>query len=109
MKVSGMNQPTKEMAEVTRYGLMDLFTKVIGKMIKQMVEVDSSMQMVMFMRESSAKICIKASECTLSKTATNTPATGSPANKKAEENKQNQPDKSTKANGNPAKRTVTVT
>ena len=40
MRVSGMKIQTREMAEVIRYGQMVLYTKDIGRMIRQMAEED---------------------------------------------------------------------
>ncbi len=40
MKESGMKIQTREMAEVIRYGQMVLYTKDIGRMIRQTVEED---------------------------------------------------------------------
>ena len=40
MRVSGMKIQTREMAEVIRYGQMVLYTKVIGRMIRQTEEGD---------------------------------------------------------------------
>ena len=36
MKVSGTPNQSKDMEEAIKYGVMEVFMKVIGKMIKQM-------------------------------------------------------------------------
>jgi hypothetical protein len=40
MKENGMKKQIKEMVEAIKFGLMVLYMKVTGRMIKLMVEVD---------------------------------------------------------------------
>lgn len=50
MKVNGTKKLIKETVEAIKFGQMDLFTKVIGRMIKLMEEADLSMLMEMYMK-----------------------------------------------------------
>ena len=64
-RVSGTLKLNNVMVEVIKYGVMEAYTKDIGRVIKQMVVVDSSMQTVTFMMVTGKMIKLMGSASTL--------------------------------------------
>ena len=64
-RVSGTLKLNNAMAEVIKYGVMEAYMKDIGRVIRQMVVVDSSMQTVTFMMVTGKMIKLMGSVSTL--------------------------------------------
>ena len=78
-------KPTKETVKVIKFGLMVLFTRDTGKMIKLTAEEDLSTLMVMFMKETGRMTKLTEKENIYTQTALNTKASGKKINNTAKE------------------------
>jgi hypothetical protein len=75
-KVSGTKPPERDTEEATRSGAMEAFTKVTGKMTRQMEREGSSMLMATFTMDTGRMIKLMGSEAIPILTVQNTKGTG---------------------------------